>query len=58
MKELGGKSFFKCMPDWNERLILGAMLKHGKDMHSEDSHFLECYSEQGRLIRYLDYDKS
>ena len=58
MEELSGKSFFKSVPDWNERPILGAMLEHGKDMHSEGAHFLECYSKRGRLIHYIDDDKS
>jgi hypothetical protein len=34
MEELGGKSFFKSVPDWHERPILGAILEHGKEVHA------------------------
>jgi hypothetical protein len=55
MEELGGKSFFRSVQDWNERPILGAMLEHGKDMHSEGEHHLDehCYGGGADPLRSI-----
>jgi hypothetical protein len=34
MEELGSESFFKAVPDWNQKPVEATFHEHAKEMHS------------------------